>query len=178
MQYGMRDILSDALGRSHGDAELRKDEFWAVDGVRAHVSKGECLGLIGANGAGKSTLLKMLNGIIRPDRGRITIRGRVGALIEVGAGFHPLLTGRENIFINAAILGMTRQEVAERLDDIIAFAELDQFIDTPVKFYSSGMYVRLGFAVAAHVRPEIMLVDEVLKPVVRRRVQRDSGKPQ
>jgi lipopolysaccharide transport system ATP-binding protein len=162
MMYGIRDILSDVVGRRPSAAELRADEFWAVDDVSVTVEQGQCLGLIGANGAGKSTLLKMLNGIIRPDRGRIAVRGRVGALIEVGAGFHPLLTGRENVFVNGAILGMSRQEIASQFDAIVAFAELESFIDTPVKFYSSGMYVRLGFAVAAHLRPEILLVDEVL----------------
>ena len=162
MMYGIRDILSDLVGRRPSTAQLRADEFWAVDDVSVTVEQGQCLGLIGANGAGKSTLLKMLNGIIRPDRGRIAVRGRVGALIEVGAGFHPLLTGRENVFVNGAILGMTRQEIASQFDEIVAFAELETFIDTPVKFYSSGMYVRLGFAVAAHLRPEILLVDEVL----------------
>ena len=160
--YGVRDILSDAFGRWRDGVRLRQDEFWAVDDVSVAVPQGECLGLIGPNGAGKSTLLKMLNGIIRPDRGRITVRGAVGALIEVGAGFHPLLTGCENTFVNGAILGMSRREIAARLDEIVAFAELERFIDTPVKFYSSGMYVRLGFAVAAHLRPEILLVDEVL----------------
>ena len=162
MMYGVRDILADTFLGASREIHLRQDEFWSVDDVSLSVARGQCLGLIGANGAGKSTLLKMLNGIIRPDRGRISVRGRVGALIEVGAGFHPMLTGRENVFVNGAILGMSRREIQSRFDEIVAFAELEKFIDTPVKFYSSGMYVRLGFAVAAHLRPEILLVDEVL----------------
>jgi len=141
---------------------LRAQEFWAVDEVSFAVEPGECLGIIGPNGAGKSTMLKMLNGILAPDRGCITVRGRVGALIEVGAGFHPLLTGRENIYVNGAILGMSKREIDRRLDEIIAFSGLEEFIDTPVKNYSSGMYVRLGFSVAAHVELEVLLVDEVL----------------
>jgi lipopolysaccharide transport system ATP-binding protein len=126
------------------------------------VKKGETLGLIGPNGSGKTTLLKMLNGIFWPDKGKISINGRVGALIEVGAGFHPMLTGRENVYINAAILGMTKEEVDEKFDDIVEFADIGDFLDTPVKFYSSGMYVKLGFAVAVHCEPDILLVDEVL----------------
>jgi lipopolysaccharide transport system ATP-binding protein len=142
--------------------KLRKDEFWAVDDVSFELHRGETLGIIGANGSGKSTILKMLNGIYMPDNGKIEINGRVGALIEVGAGFHPMLTGRENIYVNGAILGMTKEEMDEKFDDIIEFADIGDFIDTPVKHYSSGMYVRLGFAVAAHCEPEILLVDEVL----------------
>jgi ABC-type polysaccharide/polyol phosphate transport system ATPase subunit len=126
------------------------------------VEKGETLGIIGPNGSGKTTLLKLLNGIFWPDKGKITVKGRVGALIELGAGFHPLLTGRENVYINAAILGMTKNEVDKKFNDIIEFSDIGDFIDTPVKFYSSGMFVRLGFAVAVHCDPNILLIDEVL----------------
>lgn len=162
MLYGVNDIGRNTLGLSSHPATLRKDEFWAVDDVSFEVKKGETLGIIGPNGSGKTTLLKMLNGIFWPDKGRITVKGKVGALIAVGAGFHPLLTGRENVYINAAILGMTKKEVDEKFDDIIEFADIGDFIDAPVKFYSSGMFVRLGFAVAVHCEPDILLVDEVL----------------
>ncbi|MGB7533071.1 MAG: ABC transporter ATP-binding protein [Halobacteriota archaeon] len=162
MLYGVKDIGRNTLGLSSHSDKLRKSEFWAVDDVSFEVKKGETLGIIGPNGSGKTTLLKMLNGIFWPDKGKISIRGRVGALIEVGAGFHPLLTGRENVYINAAILGMTKEEVDEKFDDIIKFADIGDFLDTPVKFYSSGMFVRLGFAVAVHCEPDILLVDEVL----------------
>jgi ABC-type polysaccharide/polyol phosphate transport system ATPase subunit len=139
----------------------RKD-FWALKDVSFEVERGEALGIIGHNGAGKSTMLKLLTGIMEPTDGRIRTRGRVSALIEVGAGFHPEMTGRENIYLNGSILGMTRREIDNKFDDMVAFAELEQFIDTPVKRYSSGMYARLGFAVAANVEPEILIVDEVL----------------
>lgn len=162
MLYGMRDIGRNVIGLSSHSDRLRKNEFWAVDDVSFEVRRGETLGIIGPNGAGKTTLLKMLNGIFWPDRGKITVRGRVGALIEVGAGFHPLLTGRENVYINAAILGMTKKEVDEKFDDIVEFADIGDFLDAPVKFFSSGMFVRLGFAVAVHCEPDILLVDEVL----------------
>jgi lipopolysaccharide transport system ATP-binding protein len=162
MLHGVGDIARNMLGLSSHSDNLRKGEFWAVDDVSFEVKKGETLGLIGPNGSGKTTLLKMLNGIFWPDNGKITINGRVGALIEVGAGFHPMLTGRENVYINAAILGMTKEEVAEKFDSIIEFADIGDFLDTPVKFYSSGMFVRLGFAVAVHCEPDILLVDEVL----------------
>lgn len=162
MLYGIKDIGRNMLGLSSHSEKLRRDEFWAVDDVSFEVKKGETLGIIGPNGSGKTTLLKMLNGIFWPDKGKITVKGRVGALIEVGAGFHPLLTGRENIYINAAILGMTKEEVDEKFDSIVEFADIGDFIDVPVKFYSSGMYVRLGFAVAVHCEPDILLVDEVL----------------
>jgi lipopolysaccharide transport system ATP-binding protein len=160
--YGVTDIGRNLCGLSSRPECLREKEFWAIDDVSFELKKGEALGLIGPNGSGKSTLLKMLNGIFWPDKGKISIRGRVGALIEVGAGFHPMLTGRENVYVNAAILGMTKQEVEAKFDDIVNFAEIGDFIDAPVKTYSSGMYVRLGFAVAAHCDPEILLVDEVL----------------
>jgi len=162
MLYGMKDIGTNILGMSSHSENLRKDEFWALDGVSFEVEKGETLGIIGPNGSGKTTLLKLLNGIFWPDKGKVTIKGKVGALIEVGAGFHPLLTGRENIYINAAILGMTREEVDKKFDSIVEFADIGNFIDAPVKFYSSGMFVRLGFAVAVHCKPDVLLVDEVL----------------
>jgi lipopolysaccharide transport system ATP-binding protein len=138
------------------------DDFWALRDVSFEVPHGEALGLIGGNGAGKSTLLKLLTRITAPTTGRATIQGRVGSLLEVGTGFHPDLTGRENVFLNGAILGMRRDEVARKFDEIVAFAEVERFIDTPVKRYSSGMYLRLAFAVAAHLEPEVLLVDEVL----------------
>lgn len=139
-----------------------KESFWALKDVSFEVKRGEVLGIIGRNGAGKSTLLKILSRITEPAEGRMRIRGRVASLLEVGTGFHPELTGRENIFLNGTILGMTRQEILRKFDDIVAFAEVEKFLDTPVKRYSSGMYVRLAFAVAAHLDPEILVVDEVL----------------
>ena len=141
---------------------LREGEFWAVRGVSFEVRRGECLGLLGHNGAGKTTLLKMLNGLIKPDHGRIEMRGRIGALIALGAGFNPILSGRENIYINGAVLGLSRAEVASRIDEIIDFAELGEFIDMPVQSYSSGMQVRLGFAVATAMEPDVLILDEVL----------------
>ena len=137
-------------------------DFWALNDVSFSVREGEALGIIGRNGAGKSTMLKILSQITPPTKGRITMRGRVASLLEVGTGFHPELTGRENVFLNGAVLGMTRAEIRRKFDEIVAFAEVEKFLDTPVKRYSSGMYVRLAFAVAAHLEPEILLVDEVL----------------
>jgi lipopolysaccharide transport system ATP-binding protein len=138
------------------------NSFWALKDVSFEVRPGEVVGIIGRNGAGKSTLLKILSRIVEPTSGRAVVRGRMGSLLEVGTGFHPELTGRENIFLNGAILGMTRREIIRKFDEIVAFSEIEQFLDTPVKRYSSGMYVRLAFAVAAHLEPEILLVDEVL----------------
>ncbi len=138
------------------------EDFWALKDVSFEIKQGEVVGIIGRNGAGKSTLLKILSRITEPTEGRVTLRGRVASLLEVGTGFHPELTGRENIFLNGAILGMTRAEIRRKFDEIVAFAEVDKFLDTPVKRYSSGMYVRLAFAVAAHLEPEILVVDEVL----------------
>jgi lipopolysaccharide transport system ATP-binding protein len=140
----------------------RKEDFWALKDVSLEINQGEVVGIIGRNGAGKSTLLKILSRITEPTTGRVRIRGRVASLLEVGTGFHPELTGRENIFLNGAILGMTRAEIRRKFDEIVAFAEVEKFLDTPVKHYSSGMYVRLAFAVAAHLEPEILVVDEVL----------------
>jgi lipopolysaccharide transport system ATP-binding protein len=148
--------------RLRGKAPKNGNDFWALRDVSFEVQRGEVVGIIGRNGAGKSTLLKVLSRITEPTTGSAVLRGRVGSLLEVGTGFHPELTGRENIFLNGAILGMTRAEVRSKFDEIVAFAEIDQFLDTPVKRYSSGMYVRLAFAVAAHLEPEILIVDEVL----------------
>ena len=148
------------LGPGRRGADART--LWALDGVDLEVRRGELLGVVGRNGAGKSTLLKILSRITRPSRGRVDIHGRVGSLLEVGTGFHPDLTGRENIFLNGAILGMRRAEIREKFDEIVAFSELERFVETPVKFYSSGMYVRLAFSVAAHLEPEILIMDEVL----------------
>ena len=141
---------------------MSTEEFWALKSVNFEVRRGEVLGIIGRNGAGKSTLLKVLSRITEPSEGRVTIKGRVASLLEVGTGFHPELTGRENIYLNGAILGMSRAEVRRQFDAIVDFAEVEQFLDTPVKRYSSGMYVRLAFAVAAHLEPDILIVDEVL----------------
>jgi lipopolysaccharide transport system ATP-binding protein len=160
---GLRHTLEAFLRSPLAWVRRKKDEtFWALRDVSLDVHEGEVLGLIGRNGAGKTTLLKILSRITRPTEGWAEIHGRVGSLLEVGTGFHPELTGRENTFLSGAILGMSKAEIARKFDEIVAFAELDKFIDTPVKHYSSGMYVRLAFAVAAHLEPEILLVDEVL----------------
>lgn len=159
--YGVKDIGTELIGKAKNPA-LRKDEFWAVKDMNFTLCRGECLGLIGHNGAGKSTLLKMLNGLIKPDKGQITMRGRVGALIELGTGFNPILTGRENIYNNGAVLGFSQKEINEKFDAIVNFAEIGDFLDTPVQNYSSGMKVRLGFAVASQMEPDVLLIDEIL----------------
>ncbi|MCZ4407244.1 ABC transporter ATP-binding protein [Cryomorphaceae bacterium 1068] len=161
--YGVKDISSELVGiKGKHHEHLRKHEFWAVDNVSFSLNRGDCLGLIGHNGAGKSTLLKMLNGLITPDKGLIKIRGRVAAIIELGAGFNPILTGRENIYNNGVVLGIRKREIDDALDAIIEFSGLKDFIDTPVQYYSSGMKVRLGFSVAVHLKPDVLILDEVL----------------
>ena len=170
--YGLRDVASALVpsrsGRSDDAARamhppaLRKDEFWAVQDLSFSLRRGECLGLLGHNGAGKSTVLKILNGLIPPDSGRITMRGRVAALIELNAGFNPILTGRENIYTQAALIGLTGEEIRSRFDDIVDFADIGEFLDMPVQNYSSGMRVRLGFAIAVNTDPDILIIDEVL----------------
>lgn len=157
----LRDKLAGIFG-PRKSAKLDSDEFWALKDINLNIMPGEVVGIIGRNGAGKSTLLKILSRITHPTQGEVILRGRVGSLLEVGTGFHQELTGRENIFLNGAVLGMGRTEVKRKFDEIVAFAEIDKFIDTPVKHYSSGMYMRLAFAVAAHLETEILLVDEVL----------------
>ena len=161
----LRDLipaLAARMLRGPSGGALAPREFWALQDVSFSVEPGEAFGIIGSNGAGKSTILKVLSGIMRPTRGTLHVKGRLSALIEVSAGFHPDLTGRENIYLNGTILGMTRAEIKRRFDAIVAFSELEEFLDTPVKRYSSGMFARLGFAVAAHVEPDILIVDEVL----------------
>jgi lipopolysaccharide transport system ATP-binding protein len=159
--YGVKDLTAELAGRSLGNA-LRNKEFWAVKDVSFTLRRGEALGVIGPNGAGKSTLLKMLNGLIRPNTGSIRMRGRVQGLITLGAGFNPILTGRENVYVNAAVLGIPKREVDKRLAEIIDFAEIGEFIDAPIQSYSSGMTVRLGFAIAINVNPDVLIIDEVL----------------
>jgi lipopolysaccharide transport system ATP-binding protein len=170
----IRDVITDAVAApfrrlrsaaqhsSNGNGSQNKPTIWALKDVSFEIKRGEVVGIIGRNGAGKSTLLKILSRITEPTRGSVDVWGRVGSLLEVGTGFHPELTGRDNIFLNGAILGMKKTEIARKFDEIVAFAEVEKFIDTPVKRYSSGMYVRLAFAVAAHMQPAILLVDEVL----------------
>ena len=158
----LRDEVAKWFSPAARRARAAEEEFWALRDVTFSVEPGEAIGIIGRNGAGKSTLLKILSQITPPTEGKITMRGRVGSLLEVGTGFHPELTGRENIYMNGAILGMSRREIARKFDEIVAFAEMEKFLDTPVKRYSSGMYVRLAFAVAAHLEPEILVIDEVL----------------
>jgi len=164
--YGVQDIVAElAPGKNNVErhAILRSQEFWAVDNVSFELRRGECLGLIGRNGAGKTTLLKMLNGLIKPDNGRIEMQGQVGALIALGAGFNPILTGRENVYVNASVLGLSKKEIDNKLEEVIDFAEIEEFIDSPVQTYSSGMRVRLGFSIiATAVKPNIFLIDEVL----------------
>lgn len=170
--YGLRDLGSELVGRRHGggrglpqssaDVQLRPDEFWAVKDVSFELRRGECLGLIGRNGAGKTTLLRILNGLIKPDTGRIEMIGAVGSVIALGAGFNPILTGRENIYTSLSITGLSMEQVNAEIDSIIEFSELAEFIDSPVQSYSSGMQVRLGFAVATSLKPDVLILDEVL----------------
>lgn len=164
MWYGIKDLGREMVGAgvSRTSGQLRPGEFCAVQDASFQVRRGECVAMIGPNGAGKSTMLKMINGLIRPNAGEIAIRGKVGALIELGTGFNPILSGRENIYINAAVLGLSAKEVDRVFDDIVDFAELGHVINDPIKTYSSGMRVRLGFAVAANLRPSLLLIDEVL----------------
>lgn len=171
-QKALRDILTDSAGSlfkpksKHGAGKTiqnpKLEDFWALKDISFEIKRGEAVGIVGRNGAGKSTLLKLLSRITEPSSGRIELEGRVSSLLEVGTGFHSELTGRENIYLNGAILGMSRLEIKRKFDEIVAFAEVEKFLDTPVKRYSSGMYVRLAFAVAAHLEPEILIVDEVL----------------
>ncbi len=169
--HSLKELVFAALQR-----KKLSESFMALDGVDLTVRSGEAVGLIGFNGSGKSTLLKTISGVLFPDRGRVMVRGRVAGLIEVGAGFHPDLSGRENVYLNGAILGMTRQQIDERFDDIVAFSEIERFIDTDVKYYSSGMFLRLAFSVAVHTDPDIFLVDEILsvgdEPFQRKCIQR------
>jgi lipopolysaccharide transport system ATP-binding protein len=161
----LREVVADrfkGLFRPSRRARPTREDFWALKDVSFEIKRGEVVGIIGRNGAGKSTLLKILSRITAPSEGRVRLRGRVASLLEVGTGFHPELTGRENIFLNGAILGMTRAEIRRKFEEIVVFSEIEKFLDTPVKRYSSGMYVRLAFAVAAHLEPEILVVDEVL----------------
>lgn len=162
MLYGIADLGQELIGKTPNYARLRDDEFWALQDVSFTVERGEKLGFLGVNGSGKSTLLRLINGIFPPDTGFISVRGRVGALIAVGVGFHPHMTGRENVYLNGTILGMSRKEITQKFEAIIDFAEIGEFIDAPVLTYSSGMTVRLGFAIAIHAEVDIMLVDEVL----------------
>ena len=160
--YGVKDGVSEIV-RGQSSYTLRKDEFWALDDISFELRRGECLGLLGRNGAGKTTLLKVLSGLIKPDKGTITLKGKVGGLIALGAGFNGILSGRENIRINGSILGYSREEIEEKMQEIIDFAEIPDFIDAPVNTYSSGMSVRLGFAIAAILtKPDVLLLDEVL----------------
>jgi len=163
MNYGLRDTASKLLGKNAGsNGVLREGEFWAVKDVSFELREGEAMGIMGVNGSGKTTLLRILNGAFSPDAGRAQLRGRVGAMIAAGAGFAPMLSGRENVYVNAALLGLSTKEIDDLMDEIIAFSELGDFIDLPVKNYSSGMHVRLGFAIAALSRPDVLLMDEVL----------------
>jgi len=160
--YGLQDMGGELLGQRGQHRPLRRGEFWALQDVSFELRRGEALGLIGANGSGKTTLLRIIAGLIRPDRGRVTVRGRVAPLLAAGVGFNPILTGRENIYVNMAVLGLSQQEIAERFEDVVGFAEIGEAIDAPVQSYSSGMQARLGFACAVHVEPDILLLDEVL----------------
>ncbi len=172
MRYAMADISRELIGIKPQQARLRPGEFWALQDVSLSIAQGQCVGLTGGNGSGKSTLLKLLAGILMPDGGWIRRRGRLASLVEVSAGFHPMLTGRENCFVLGAILGISRRALRAVLDDVVAFAELEPWIDMPIKHYSTGMTVRLGIALALQAAPDILLLDEVLAvadPVFRRK---------
>jgi lipopolysaccharide transport system ATP-binding protein len=162
MAYGIMDLSKNLLGIRPNSTELRKDEFWALDDISFDLRRGEALGLIGVNGSGKTTLLRLLTGIFPPDKGEVFVKGRVGALIAVGAGFHPHMTGRENIFLNGVIMGMSRKEIDSKFNDIVDFSDIGNFLESPVSTYSSGMRVRLGFSIATAVEPDILLIDEIL----------------
>lgn len=162
MAHGIVDLSKNLVGIKQNTTKLRKDEFWALDNINFELRRGEALGLIGVNGSGKTTLLRLLAGIFPPDKGEIMVNGRVGALIAVGAGFHPHMTGRENIYLNGTILGMTRKEIDSKFEDIVEFAEIGDFLDAPVSTYSSGMRMRLGFSIAIAVKPSFLLIDEML----------------
>ena len=162
LRESLMQMAAAPLRRLRGEGRPAREEFWALRDVGFEVQPGEVVGIIGRNGAGKSTLLKILSRITKPTTGRVELNGRIGSLLEVGTGFHPELTGRENIFLNGSILGMRSREISARFDEIVAFAEIERFLDMPVKRYSSGMYVRLAFAIAAHLNPEILIIDEVL----------------
>lgn len=162
MAYGAIDLFRNFIGFPTYQGRLRKSEFWALEDINFELKKGETLGIIGVNGSGKSTLLRVLTGIFPPDRGKVYVNGKIGALIAVGAGFHPHLTGRENIYLNGTILGMTRDEIEQKYDDIVRFADIGEFLESPVSTYSSGMRVRLGFSIALHCEPDILLIDEIL----------------
>lgn len=162
LRYAVKDIFCEVLPFSNDKATLRNGEFWAVKDVSFELNRGESLAIIGENGAGKSTLLKVLYGLIKPDIGEIRIRGRVGAIIELGEGFDPVLTGRENIFITASLLGFPKNQIQKLFDEVVAFSELEEFIDSPIQFYSSGMKARLAFSVTSHLNPDLLFVDEVL----------------
>ena len=162
MAYAAMDVSRSMVGIPYRTDTLRRDEFWALQDINFELNKGDTLGIIGINGSGKSTLLRLLTGIFPPDKGSVAVKGQIGALIAVGAGFHPHMTGRENIYLNGTILGMNRKQIDEKFDEIVDFADIGDFIDAPVTTYSSGMKVRLGFSVAVNVEPEILLVDEIL----------------
>jgi lipopolysaccharide transport system ATP-binding protein len=160
--YGTHDVFRNMFSIPNDTGKLRKSEFWALDDVSFELKKGETLGIMGVNGSGKSTLLRLLSGIFPPDKGRISVYGKIGSLIAVGAGFHPHMTGRENIYLNGTILGITRNEIRKKFDSIVDFAEIGDFLEAPLSTYSSGMRVRLGFAIALHCDPDILLIDEIL----------------
>jgi lipopolysaccharide transport system ATP-binding protein len=157
--YGIRDIGAELIGSKRDRVKLRKEEFWALRDVSFEIKQGELVGLIGANGAGKTTMLRLLSGLIKPDEGEITVRGKIQALIALGAGFNPILTARENIYINGAVLGFSKKEMDKLIEEIMNFAEISEFIDMPVQSYSSGMQVRLGFSVAVNLKPDILIVE-------------------